>query len=278
MDASARPVVVGIADKQTEALAFAMSEAKRLRTSLRVVHCVGTPLQGRGEYVDAGVYDENRRQGQAVLDEARREVEDHVFAPHVEYVLSSLPPINELEAQSHESVELVLGTDEVHWWERILGDAVTMRLAMRSVAPVVAVPETSYPEGEHRDVIVAVDPETPASGPLGFGFQLAAERDGVLRVLHARPPAHLPGEGEAIEARIGQLLASWHEAYPNVRVELDLVAGQPDETCLKATEHAGLVILGRARHQAPINHAVFTHVLRRARCPVAVVPGGWRVG
>jgi nucleotide-binding universal stress UspA family protein len=80
---------------------------------------------------------------------------------------------------------------------------------------------------------------------------------------------------ELIRANLAAVLAGWSTAFPGVRVMLNFPMDAPEEACVRATEHAELIVVGRPHGRTlPFSLArpLASRVIRRAHCPVAVVP------
>ena len=74
MNTSRLPVIVGVSDKEPTAIRYALSEARRHRTGLRVVHCYELPAQAAEFYIGTDLLTSMRISGEAVLDEERKVV------------------------------------------------------------------------------------------------------------------------------------------------------------------------------------------------------------
>jgi nucleotide-binding universal stress UspA family protein len=276
MEFNSRPVVVGIGDKQPTALRFALQEAHRRGVELRVVHSAVVPAEAF--YVSAEVVAEIQEAGQKVLDDAQEFIEQEGTPVQVSYDLSTSAPIEALEAASHAASTVVIGADDISWPDRILGGAVTSHIALHATCPVVVVPERAYPTPLTGGVVIALDGDTPAKGPLQFAFEQAGAHDNVLHVLHAVPMGTTQADAEAIRANIGEVLAGWSDTYPDVRVLRSFPIDEVEEACRRATERSELVVVGRPhRHALPFALArpLATEVLKHAHCPVAVVPADY---
>ena len=271
-----RPVVVAVADKQPSALRFAVNEALSCGASLRVVYAYGVPPRASQAIpVEASIIDELRRLGQSVLDEARQWVDELRTAPGVEYVLSGHTPLDSLMLEATKARCLVVGADDVPWYDRLLRTKVAGYLAMHAPCPVIVVPELEFPTGPEGEVVLTLDGVTPASGPLHFAFDEANARDCLLHVLHATPPGTLSSDAEASRASVSELIAGWRESYPDVAVLEANVVGDTIAVIDRATQSAELVVIGRPHsHLIPLAlvRPVASEVLRKAQCPVAVVP------
>lgn len=276
-----RPVVVGVVDKQPSALSFAIAQARATRSPLRVIHSAGFPSQMAEMYAGAALIEDLRADGQQVLDNARRFVEER--APELEagFVLTSVPPLQALEDVAEDARVIVLGTDDIPWYERLLRTQVSGHLALHAPCPVVVVPELAYPGRFDGDIVLTLDGDTLADGPIRFAFEEASVHDRTLHVLHAAPPGTLSSDSEEIRANIAEVLAGWHERYPDVVVLPAFAAGDARAMIMRATERAGLVVVGRPHgHSMPfaVARPLAAQVLRGAHCPVAVVPASYPGG
>jgi nucleotide-binding universal stress UspA family protein len=277
MKTSENPVVVGIGDKQPTALRFALGEAHRRGTGLRVMHAVSVPAGAF--YASPDVLEEIGEVGQKMLDDAQHFIEQEVTPVATTYTLRAEPPIEALEAEAREASTLVIGADNISWPDRLLGGAIASHVALHAACPVIVIPERSYPASLGGGVVIALDGDTPATGPLRFAFEQADARGDELHVLHAIPPGTTKSDAEGIRANIGGVLAGWSEAYPGVRVLLSFPVCEADDACVQATGRSELVVVGRPHsHGLPFALArpLAAGVLRHARGPVAVVPADYR--
>ncbi|MBC7633597.1 universal stress protein [Aeromicrobium sp.] len=278
MNASHQPVVVGVSDKQPTAVRYAVAEAGRLRTSLRVVHCYELPAQAAEFYIGTDMLDSMRISGESVLDDAREVVEGESSAIEVEYVLAHGVPDQVLRAESAEAGSMILGADDVPWFDRMLGSEVSSFIARKAKCPVVIVPERGVRSADTGGVVVTIDGDTSAAGPLRYGFEQADARGEKLVVLHVAPTATLPQDFEDHQANVAEVVAGWQELYPGVQVLRSTTTGDPVEISIASTADASLVVIGRPHgHTVPFATArpVAMQVLREAQCPVAIVPADY---
>lgn len=271
-----KPVVVGIAaTESTNVLSYAVSEARESKSVLRVVHSAAASPQAADYYAGADMIEELRRQGQVVLDEARTFIESTAPDVAAEYVLDSMPPIMALKTLSAEARLLVVGSDDVPWFERLMRGRISGHLALHVECPVAVVPLHSVSAEHDGDVILTLDGESSADGPIRFAFEQASQRHSALIVLHVALPGTLSTDRETVMANISEVLAGWSADYPDAKVVKTFVDGDPLETITHATERAGLVVVGRPHTTLAligVTHPLATLVLRRAHSPVAVVP------
>ncbi|MEO6606532.1 MAG: universal stress protein [Aeromicrobium sp.] len=279
MKTTIKPVVVGIVDKQPSVLRFAMREAIRAGAPLRVVHAVSMPVQVAEFNVGIDAMSAAREGGQKLLDDAKHFIDKEAESPPVSYVLTTEPAIQALERESATARVLIIGADDLPWYDRMLGGAVAPHVTRHASCAVVVVPEISYPPTATGGVVVTLDGDTSASGPLGFAFEQADARDRTLQVLHAAPPATLTSDVEDIRVNIGAILAGWNESFPDVRVIPTFIFETPEQAIVDATENAELVVVGRPHNRTiafALARPVAMQVLRRAQCPVAIVPADYQ--
>jgi nucleotide-binding universal stress UspA family protein len=277
MKTTSKPVVVGIADKQPTALRLAVREAHRRGTGLRVVHSSGLPADAF--YVSAEFVAEIREAGQQVLDDAKHFIAQEVTPVQATYELTTDAPIEALEGEAEVAGVLIIGADNLVWPDRLLGGAIATHIALHASCPVIVVPERAYPTPLAGGVVIALDGDTPARGPIQFAFEQADAKDHLLHVLHAVPAGTTREDAEAIRANINEILAGWSETYPDVRVLQSFPIDEADDACARATERSELVVVGRPhRHALPFALArpLAAEVLKHAHCPVAIVPADYR--
>jgi nucleotide-binding universal stress UspA family protein len=270
------PVVVGIVDDQSSVLLYALGEAARLHTTVRVVHCYAG-LAGDAYFAQESP-DPLHAAGAAVLTRARAVVQDVEHAVHVEYVLLRGDPGTGLLDEAERAQVVVLGADDAGWLEWMLGGDVSGHLALAAPCPVVVVPRALRMEAPVTGVVVTLDGDTSADGPLRYGFEQAGRRDERLHVLHAAPVATTEADVASLTARVHHDVARWGALMPSVSVQVGLASGDAVEACLAATSNASLLVIGRPHGEArsfALARPVAVLVLRKARCPVVIVPADY---
>ena len=269
------PVLIGVADKQPAAVKYAIAEAERLHRSLRVVHCWVLPTPASAMYVGAASLGDMRAEGQIVLDDAQSIVAELAGDLDAEYVMADGSPANVLVEEAKQAAALILGSDDVPWFDRLLGGEVAGHLARTAACPVVVVPERTVPGTGAGGVVVTIDGDTSADGPLRYAFEQADARHEPLHVLHAAPEAALRQDFENHRANVAEVVAGWAELYPDVQILRSTTEGAPVDECIEATSEASLVVIGRHHgHTVPFARVrpIALAVLRKAQCPMAVVP------
>ncbi|BBB01877.1 hypothetical protein RVR_9490 [Actinacidiphila reveromycinica] len=148
----------------------------------------------------------------------------------------------------------VVGARAVGGGAGLLAHSVARRVAARAAAPLVVV-RGMQPRPRVRDrrtgrVLLAVEDDADADAAL-FAFQEAELRGTTVAVLHPWTYRRRTGTGTAAPRCL------------------------PRGELAKATEGAGLIVVGARRHArwtSPPPGPVADLLLRHARCPVAVVP------
>lgn len=272
-------VVVGIVGKQEEVLRFAAREAQLGHAYLRVVHAAGLPAPLVAFAPGVDVSDAMQAAGQFVLDDAKQFVKMELGNPDADFVLASEGPIQALERAAAGARMLILGADDVPWYDRLLRTKISGYLALHVPCPVVVVPESHGPERSNGEVVVTLDGDTAAVGPLRFAFEQASARLSTLHVIHAVPPATMVGDVADLQANMSEVLAGWRSEFPDVDVEVSYGVGDPQDVVAGVADRAELVVVGRPHHGTmpfAISRTVAFNVLRHAGCAVAVVPANYQ--
>lgn len=273
MNTVGKPVVVGIVDKQPSALAVAIRQASATESPLWVVHSVGVPAQAAEFYAGYEVIEDLRRTGQVVLDEAKDYIVREAPGLTVDYILSTDEPVRAIEHASTEARLIVVGSDDVPWYERLLRTKVAGHLALQASCPVIVVPEHSGSDTYAGDIVVTIAGDAPADGPMLFALEQASAHHASLHVLHAIEPGTAPDEADRARSKITQMLAGWRVKFPDVRIFEVFGRENPEEAVLRVTESAALVIVGRPHHSTvlSLSRPFASEILKRTHCPVAVV-------
>jgi hypothetical protein len=186
-------------------------------------------------------------------------------------------PTRVLAEQANQAAIVVVGTDAAGWADRLFGGRVAEYLVKRSPAPVAIVPESTLPSPSSGGVFVALETGPLATEVLRFAFGEASHRGTDLHVIHTVPVGSDHDVVSDERQRIAIQLSGWSEKYQDVKVARTLVFDRPDQGCLRATEEAGLLVLGRSagpKFTMPWSHPILTQIARHAHCPCVVVPLG----
>ena len=80
------------------------------------------------------------------------------------------------------------------------------------------------------------------------------------------------GVDESRAELLAERLAGWSSKYPDVWVHRVLPEGRPVPALAARSDDAQLLVVGSHRRRGPSGSSAPRAVLRRAHCPVAVVP------
>lgn len=168
----------------------------------------------------------------------------------------------------------------------VLVGSAALDVSGRASCPVVVVRGPHRSPDDQRPVLVGVDKPATDSSVLTVAFTDARRHGGRLVVLHARHGVgpvreHLTGGEEVARVaawdRLDDELAPWAVRFPDVAVEVRVVAGNPALALLAAAGEARLVVLGtrgRGAYARALFGSTSREVLRRSTAPVQVVNPG----
>ena len=280
-------VAVGVdgSDVSLAALAWAAHDAMLRGARLRVVTAWNLlPPDGVGDLAAYAWTDgEVERACHAMLDEALAAT-PVTTSLRVERVVRSGRPAAVLEDAARDAAVLVVGARGRGGFSRLLLGSVSSHCAQHARGPVVVVRPPRPHVGVERPVLCGVDGSPDSRSALRLAADEAALRDLPLLVVHAvywdlagidliRPaPGELHQWGQRLVDRtVAEVLApSGH-----LSVEARTVDGHPGEVLGDLSGDAELLVVGTRGHSAvgaALLGSVSGYCLRRADCPVAVVP------
>lgn len=272
------PVAVGVADRQTAAIDYARMEAERAGCGIKIVHAYTVPPSAMGPIYGLDVSEAYRVAGQEVLAAAMRHLNETANTAPVECVLKRGFAPSVLESESRSSRLMIIGPDESKpWYIRLFEGRSARHLAEHTGCPIVVVPDTWEGSRNAAPIVVMVDGETTAHGPLSFGFQIASARHAELQVLHV--VADIREDLDTQWQGIRRVVDSWYDAHPDVSGRSQVVTGEAHEQAIRAAGGASLLVLGRPHERHVSNKLVRSlaqEIIAEADCPVAVVPAGYR--
>ncbi len=279
------PIVVGVDGSKDSwaAIRYAAFEAERLGASVRLVHVVPTylPLAPMLPLLPADLRDT----GRDILRRAEAEARTLLPAERVSSALLDGPRIAALVQAADESLMIALGHERRSTVDRLLTGATVTAVAAGALSPVIAVPTEWTPETEHHCVLVGMKSTEHSAALLRRGFLTAAQHGARLLIVHAwELPMQYDDlldslvdsaawEGRARHA-IELSAAAAAEDYPEVRVDVRVVRGQPARVLLEAAQEADVVMLARRAHAFPGRHLGGTAraLLRECDRPVVITP------
>jgi nucleotide-binding universal stress UspA family protein len=178
---------------------------------------------------------------------------------------------------------LVVGSRGVGAFHAMVLGSVSRYAATHASSPVVVVRQEIG--AARRQVGIGISSPEGNAAALSFAFEEAALRKASLIAVHAwhtpqsevsragseaRPPGRDFLQAEATR-HLEDLLADWHDKYPDVMVSHDVIHGHPGRALAGLSARTDLLVLGRhAAHHGPggVTHAVLNH----AHGTIATVP------
>jgi len=196
-----------------------------------------------------------------------------------------------LVAASRRAEMVVVGAPAHGELASVVLGSVSLQVATHGACPVVVVhdhPTATADDAPEGRIVVGLDASERSERALEFGFEQASQRGIGLTAVACwsweDTGGNVPGPMEAglwenaeVQDRrlVSELLAGWHEKYPDVDVQRRLVSGRTVSTLLKEAEGAALLVVGsrgRGGFAGLMLGSVSQRVVERATCPVAVVP------
>ncbi len=274
-----RPVIVGIKGDQRLLLHYAAAEAVRRSTELVVLHAYGSVLQpNAGTRASRLVAAEDGRTATAVLDRAKAVLDELDISPPARFVQERGLALEMLERHSADAQLLVVASDEISWFERVLGGAVARHLTEFSTCPVVLVPPVLDLETLFGGVSVAVDRSPLAIGPLRFAFEEASAREARLQVLHVVQEGATRHQLEDSRRGLAELIAGWREEFPDVAVTTRVISDDGVALAVsRVSEKSELMVVGRASKGVLRGRSSTPRLARSSHCPLAVVDAEYGV-
>lgn len=152
----------------------------------------------------------------------------------------------------------------------VLGAVTPGRLPSPS-GPVVAVPARQPYVARDAAICVGVAERGPAVSALDAAFQQASAHDMPIRLVRCVPERHEDGR---YDEPVWAAVEPYRRAHPSVRVDVDVLVGEPSELLVKESLTAGLLVLGPrpgwGRRLGRVG-SVGRDVLGSAACPVMLV-------
>ena len=262
-----------------QALDWAVAEARRTARPLHLVRAVGRH--------DPKAFDPG-----AEVDPATSLAVEQVMAKAPELRVGAESREGSAAAvlveASRTAATVVVGARGHGRLNSVLVGSVPQQVAAHASCPVVVVrPESPERGTEAGRVVVGLDASERSVAALSYAYAQASSRELGLTVVHSwwweQPGGFLAGstnEGEWSAASdqetvlVGELLAGWHEQYPDVELRRHLVRGHPVATLVEESQGAEMLVIGsrgRGGFTGLLLGSVSNGVLREASCPVVVV-------
>ncbi|MEV6731068.1 MULTISPECIES: universal stress protein [unclassified Streptomyces] len=282
-------VSVGVdGSKESRAAAhWAAQEAVVRQVPLRLVHAVDWLL-------DPVVPGLDRQDAEQWADKALTETSEelHRRHPQLEITTRSLKgrPAAALAAEAADAGLLVLGSRGLGGLVGFIIGSVAMSTLVATDTPVVLVRVADDPDGpgtgSNAEVVVGVDIHETFDHVLDFAFEEAARRNCPLRAVHGWKmpsaynyvpffdPDNEQDIGRSVTHLVDDMLLPWQHKFPDVEVSQSVFMGSAGEHLVRASQGAGLVVVGRHVRRSPLGAhlgSVAHAVLHHAAAPVAVI-------
>lgn len=282
VEAMTRPIVVAVSEVQQQArdaIALGVAAARLMEAPLVLAGVAVTVAPGGATVVPgwspASRPDLQAEQVAALVHEHAAEVPDDVPCTIHIIASSGVVPGLEIVAEKEDAQMLVVGASHLAPAARAMRGNIGVTAARHTGCAVLALPaEGVGVAGAPRRIGVAWDGDLESDAALNAGVALAARADGTLTILRALEGGEdEPAAREALDAvtaRIGE----------HVPCQGRLLPGAAGEALVAASSGLDLLIAGahdRSAFATVLRGSVSATLVRRARCPVLVVPHGARV-
>ena len=292
--AQAGPIVVGV--ERSERSRDALALARRLASAAgsRLILVAVYPVGARSATIERGAY------ARALAEEAESAL-DWVAAPligprHESWAVpcTSIPRGLQQVADAEGALAIVVGPSHRGPLGRIMPGSVGERLLRGAPCPVAVAPRgyRAAAHGPFATIGVGYVALPEADDALRAAVGLAARTYATVRVLNVvEPPATSPvlpfgwSPDEREATARGELAAQIRRATDAVATPVDIagevVDGYADDELARLSSEVDLLICGSSGHR-PVGSvmlgSVSAGILRKARCPLLVVPRGARDG
>lgn len=275
------PIVVAVRNpgESSAATEFALSEAQRRGCGIRLVHVVHGHPSNTEELAVGGPF---KGPAQEMLSTMATELEERSGGRvTVSTEVESGAVVTKLLRSARDARLLVLGARERG--HRRWAGTVRLGVASSSEVPVVCVPSSWRPR-RHDVVAVGVNDPSTVGPALSTALDVARRQGSTLRVVHAvwfaepiddagLTPERIEELVQLAEAELRSTLARLGPEADDIPVKLHVVHGRPTDVLVRASETAGVLVVGR--HDSPhhfgrrLDHVVRS-VLQNSWCPVLV--------
>ncbi|WP_042418174.1 universal stress protein [Streptacidiphilus anmyonensis] len=278
------PVLVGVSRSEAAvwAIRWAADEADLHGLPLLIVHAQEWPSAvppavepGESGHLWASHF---RAAGRALVDTARAEALQLHPGLDISLALAEGKPHDVLLRFGAEVSQVVLGT-------RRLGDVEAPFVRSRGAGlfgrlpcPVVLVPQPAGPQPEHGGtVVVGVDGSAASEAAVAYAFEEAALTRSRLLAAEVRRPhsAARPGFYEEARLELAEALAGWHEKYPQVETEREVLTGYPAALLAELARHARCLVVGshgRSGWHEALLGSTTRSLVHHTPSPLVVVP------
>lgn len=284
-----RGIVVGVdgSPESHAAVRWAAQEAVLRRRPVTLLHVVAPivvtwPI----EPVITGFYEWQEDNATEVLKQSQETLHSEVEgspSPEVHLELRHDGIMTELSSASESADMIVVGSRGLGPVGGAVLGSVSRALLHHARCPVIVARERVVRRPDRNlPVLLGIDGSPASEAATAFAFEEASRRGVELVALHAwSDVAVFPVLGmdwHTYEQQghevLGERLAGWQEAYPDVRISRRIVCDKPARWLIDESKHAQLVVVGsrgRGGISSMLLGSVSTAVAESATTPVAVV-------
>ena len=284
-----RGIVVGVdgSPESHAAVRWAAQEAVLRRRPVTLLHVVAPivvtwPI----EPVITGFYEWQEDNATEVLKQSQETLHSEVEgspSPEVHLELRHDGIMTELSSASESADMIVIGSRGLGPVGGAVLGSVSRALLHHARCPVIVARERVVRRPDRNlPVLLGIDGSPASEAATAFAFEEASRRGVELVALHAwSDVAVFPVLGmdwHTYEQQghevLGERLAGWQEAYPDVRISRRIVCDKPARWLIDESKHAQLVVVGsrgRGGISSMLLGSVSTAVAESATTPVAVV-------
>jgi nucleotide-binding universal stress UspA family protein len=268
------PIVVGVGGDSTAALMWAARQAALEARPLRLLHAkvveIPWALAGR-----SGPTSRQRAAGsaQSVVDGALDLIEALHPGQYVSGRSEIVSPVRLLAREAGSASAVVVGNHGTSVLRHVVTGTIWNAILTRARCPLITV--TGRPAWPDAPIVIGLDRRGTARTAVEFGYAQAARSGVDLHLYHVFP--RWPRRRDAAIAGVmsRHRLLEHARCFPDVTSTLFCVTGDPLRRLTDAAADAQLLVVGDRGHHAlrglltgSVSHAL----LRRAPCPIAVIP------
>ena len=285
LETTPRKVMVGVTTEEdvSAAVEFAVSEARRRRVGVHLVHVVhpvlispdGVPITVEERAV--------RKLGREALDATAKAIERQLDEQPVTTELARGTTAGALVSAAEHAGVVVLQHQRMGQGRHLVPTlSTTTPVAALASAPVVAVPAGWTDSCDSPVITVGVADPQQSAEVVRAALDEARLWGATLRILRAWHYSDAyddlifttPDQDEVEKRNLMQALTPLLSTYPDVAIDIAVRHARAADALVDESGRSSLIVVGRHRHAIPLGPhlgSVVRAVLRHATCPVMVV-------
>ncbi|MEY9877572.1 nucleotide-binding universal stress UspA family protein [Streptacidiphilus sp. MAP12-33] len=278
------PVLVGVSRSAATvwAVSWAADQAARRGLPLLILHAQEWPsaippgvTPGTGGHLWASHF---RAAGQGLVDTARAEALHLHPELDISVAVAEGKPSEVLRRIGGEASLVVLGTRRLSETDAAFVRSRGAGLFGELPCPVALVPRPEEPRPDHGGtVVVGVDGSAASEAAVAWAYEEAALTGSDLAAVEVRRPHSAARAGFYEETRLdlAEALAGWHEKYPQVAVERQVLTGHPAHLLAEEARQARCLVVGshgRGGWREALLGSTTRSLVHHTHGPLVVVP------